>query len=61
MVSPKRVTGEILLAEGTSQDARVVLPADNGLFEGFSLIILPRDGPELVCAGLNLLRWQARQ
>jgi len=55
VMSPKGVAREVLLTEGTSKNARIVLPTDNCLFQSLSLIILPCHREQLGCTGMYLI------
>lgn len=55
VMSPKGVAREVLLTEGTSRNARIVLPTDNCLFQSLSLIILPCHREQLGCTGMYLI------
>jgi len=55
VVSPKSISGKVLLTKRTPGNARIVLPADDRLLKGLALIVLPRNRPELVPSRLDLL------
>lgn len=61
VVSPKRVAGKVLLAKGTPENARIILPADDCLLNSFTLIVLPRNRPKLAGTRLNLFQRKTGQ